>query len=169
MRSEEDDEEEEMPHLADNDADQLDEEGDQSVYEAEEDFPHGDADEEEQQEEYRQYGNSASFSTDEMDAYNRLMGSVGLAPRAPAGLQLLGTAAPAAPARAAAAQAEADPAAFSPSSAVFHSHTLPFALPNAEEIQMQRRISATAAIAQPVSHQSMSQTFLGGGDRMLLL
>jgi hypothetical protein len=163
MRSEGEDEEE--LREAGNDADDLDEDGDQSVYEAEEDFPHGDENEEEEEEEYRQYGNSATLSTDEMDAYNRLMGSIGLTPRAPAAPQLQGIAVPART-----VAAEANPAAFSPSSAVFHSHTLPFALPNAEEIQMQRRISATATNAQPVTnHSASSQLFFGGGDRMLML
>lgn len=161
MRSEGEDEEE--LREAGNDADDLDEDGDQSVYEAEEDFPHGDENEEEE-EEYRQYGNSATLSTDEMDAYNRLMGSVGLTPRAPAAPQLQGIAAPART-----VAAEANPAAFSPSSAVVHSHTLPFALPNAEEIQMQRRVSSSATSAQPVSHPASSQLFFGGSDRMLML
>lgn len=41
----------------------------------------------------------------------------------------------------AAAEAE-DDAVFSPSSAVFHSHTLPFTLPSSDAMQMQRRASS---------------------------
>lgn len=155
MHSEEEDEEE---REAGSDAEELDEDGDQSVYEAEEDFPNEIA------EQYQQYGNSVTFSTDEIDAYSSLLSSLGQAPTAPAALQ--SAADPSAPAQ----EGEADPAAFSPSSAVFHSHTLPFALPNAEEIQMQRRLSATATNAQqPANYPASSQLFFGGNDRMILL